>query len=219
MKQLIAICVSFLAIHTHAFAMKNILAEDYSLEMLINEEQISSKIKKVAVAIDNEYNEQGVVIIGVLKGSVCIVADLMRQLKCPHSVEFIHCSSYGIHGHIRGELTVKELGQLQVEGKHVLIVDDIFDSGNTLATVVNNIKEKRPSSIKSLVLLSKNIHREISYKPDYALFEIGNDFVVGYGLDYKECFRGLKAIYKLNLKDPSKRLNGSIISNQRLISS
>ena len=202
-KRYIANCLSFIVVNATAFASGNVLTEEYSLEMLIDEQQISSKIKNVAAAIDREYHEQEVVIIGVLKGSVCIVADLMRQLNCLHSVEFIHCSSYGINGRTRGELTIKEIGQLQVEGKNVLIVDDIFDSGTTLTTVVNKIKEKKPKSIKSLVVLSKNRPRDISYVPNYVLFDIDDYFVVGYGLDYKESFRSLKSLYKIHLKDHS----------------
>ncbi len=197
--------ILFLAIHSLGFAAKNGPVENYSLEVLIDEGQISSKIEKIAADLDKEYSEDGVVVIGILKGSLCIVADLIRQLKCPHSVEFVRCPSYGSRGRVRGELTVKELGRLKIEGKNVLIVDDIFDSGTTLATVVSKIKEKKPSSIKSLVLLSKNIAREISYKPDYALFTIDQDFVVGYGLDYKEYFRGLKGIYNLHLKGRPKK--------------
>ena len=101
----------------------------------------------------------------------------------------------------RGELTVNGLQSLDIQGRDVLLVDDIFDSGHTLNTVANALRQKHPRSLRSLVLLVKNVPRTIPWRPDYVLFEIENHFVVGYGLDYKEKYRGLEAIYRLT--DPS----------------
>ncbi|QZA59038.1 Hypoxanthine phosphoribosyltransferase [Candidatus Rhabdochlamydia porcellionis] len=123
----------------------------------------------------------------IMKGAVCLFADLIRDISLPCVAESIQVSSY--HGKTRGNLQVKGIESLDLFSKSVLLVDDIFDSGNTIA-------KKKPKSLKSLVLLSKNIS-DLEYRPDYLLFSIENQFVVDYGLDYKEYYRGLKGIYLL----------------------
>ena len=115
----------------------------------------------------------------------------------PTCLDSIHCSSYG-HG-TKGELTVEGIDDLEIQGKHILVIDDIFDTGETLAEVVSQIKKKNPASLKSLVLLSKDVPHNTDYRPDIALFDIEDRFVVGYGLDYKEYCRGLPDIYAIGI--------------------
>jgi hypoxanthine phosphoribosyltransferase len=175
-------------------------AEESYLEPLITESAIEGKIKEIANVLNEDYKGKNLVIIANLKGAVCLAADLIRELEVPFSLEFIRCSSYGMRGEARGELTISGLDKLDLEGKEVLIVDDIFDSGNTMTSVVKKVQEKNPAKVKSLVLLEKNTSRRIvNYQPDYVLFKIDDYFVVGYGLDYKEYFRGLKGVYNLVL--------------------
>ena len=171
------------------------------LEILIPEETIFERIAEIAGTLDREYEGKKLVIVTILKGSLCLVADLIRQLHCPQEVEFIRCSSYGSSGHMRGTLRIMGLEQIEVEGKDILIVDDIFDSGTTLTGVHTRIQELKPASLKTLVLLSKRAPRKMPYQPNYVLFEIEDRFVVGYGLDYKEHFRGLKGVYALLLEN------------------
>ncbi len=171
------------------------------LEVLIPEENIVERIIEVAEQIDREYQGKELILVTILKGSICLVADLIRQLNVPHAVEFIRCTSYGSGGHVRGKLKITGIDQLEIEGKHILIVDDIFDSGHTLTSVFSHLQELKPASLKTLVLLSKRVPRKIPFQPNFTLFEIEDRFVVGFGLDYKEHFRGLKGVYALLLEN------------------
>lgn len=164
------------------------------LDLLIPHEEIQDKIAKIATQLETDYNREEIVIVMIMKGAICLVADLMRAISSPCLIESIQASSYGNQGKIRGNLQIKGIEALELTSKNVLIVDDIFDSGNTLFQVHQALAEKNPKSLKSLVLLSKNVSC-LDYQPDYILFSIEDRFVVGYGLDYKEYHRGLKGIY------------------------
>jgi hypoxanthine phosphoribosyltransferase len=177
-----------------------VFSEESYLEPLITQCEIEQKIVEVAKVINQDYAGKKLVIVANLKGAIVLAADLMRELTCPFSLEFITCSSYGMRGVSRGELTITGLDAIHCEGKDVLVIDDIFDSGATMSTVVKKMQEKNPASVKSLVLLEKNTKRRaVDYRPDYVLFQIDDYFVVGYGLDYEEYFRGLKGVYNLVL--------------------
>ena len=167
------------------------------LELLISEEQILQKIKEIGNQIESDYAKREIVIVMVMKGAICLVADLIRQLHLPCAIEFVQGRSYGAEGTKRGKLFVSGIENLDIAGKDLLLVDDIFDSGTTLSYIKDKLAEKNPKSLKTLVLLSKKISRNITWIPDYVLFEIENRFVVGYGLDYKEHFRGLPGVYIL----------------------
>lgn len=165
------------------------------LELLIDPETIADRVRTTAAQINQAYEGQELTILMILKGAVCVTADLIRELQVPFKLEAIKASSYGENGTKRGSLKISGLDNLDLTGKHLLVVDDIFDSGHTMKTVVEQLEMKQPASVKSLVLLEKKIPRAISYRPDFALFAIENRFVVGYGLDYKELYRGLPGIY------------------------
>ncbi|MGL4539827.1 MAG: phosphoribosyltransferase [Candidatus Rhabdochlamydia sp.] len=164
------------------------------LDLLIPHEEIQDKIAKIALQLETDYNREEIVIVMIMKGAICLVADLMRAISSPCIIESIQASSYGHQGRIRGNLQIKGIDSLDLESKNVLLIDDIFDSGNTLLQAHLALAQKNPKSLKSLVLLSKNISC-LDYQPDYILFSIEDRFVVGYGLDYKEYYRGLKGIY------------------------
>ena len=170
-----------------------------SLELLISERKIQQSLKKVSKQLSKDYKGEEVTLIMVMKGSICLVADLMRHLTFPTQLEFISASSYGPRGIERGDLLVKGVKDLPVENKHLLIIDDVYQSGSTLYHVVCELQKQPVKSVKSLVLLFKDIPRDISYIPDYFLFKVGNPFVVGYGMDYKEYYRGLPGIYIYHL--------------------
>jgi hypoxanthine phosphoribosyltransferase len=167
------------------------------LDLLISEEQIADKIAEVARLIDKDYLGKELVIVAVMKGAICLTADLIRCLDTPTSIEMIKASSYGQRGMSSGELLVSGLSELDLSSKHILLVDDIYDSGQTLSRLISQIEEKTPKTLKTLVLLSKKVKREVTYVPDYVLFSIENLFVVGFGLDYKEHYRELSGIYIL----------------------
>jgi hypoxanthine phosphoribosyltransferase len=180
----------------HAASIERLSMGD-NIELLISEDEIKSKIAETARTLNAEYKDQELVVVMVMKGAICIAADLIRELEVPCEIEAVTASSYGQRGIHRGELKISGLDELNFTGKNVLLVDDIFDSGQTLSQIVGKLKEKNPKSIKTLVLLEKNVERALSYKPDYVLFHIENRFVVGYGLDYKEYYRGLRGVYVL----------------------
>lgn len=167
------------------------------LELLISQEEILRKVEKIGQQLNSDYAGKEVMVVMVMKGALCLTADLIRQFSFPCSLEFIQASSYGNKGTERGALTLTGFEKLDFFSKEVLLVDDIFDSGNTLTVIVAAIAAKKPKSLKTLVLLSKNIKRATSFVPDYVLFGIENRFVVGYGLDYKERYRGLPGVYIL----------------------
>ena len=166
-----------------------------SLELLISESEIKLKLQEISTKLQSDYQGQEVTIVMVMKSAFFLAADLMRLLQFPTTLEFITASSYGSGGIERGALTVTGLDDIVVTDKHILIVDDIFHSGLTLFHIVSELKKHKPKTLRSLVLLFKELPRDIDYIPDYSLFKIGNPFVVGYGMDYKELYRGLPGIY------------------------
>jgi hypoxanthine phosphoribosyltransferase len=150
------------------------------LTLLISPENIAEKIRLIARRLDSEFAGEELVILMVMKGAICFVADLIRELHLPNSLEFVSASSYGMKGVLSGEVKLSSMEDMDLRGRNVLIVDDIFDTGKTLAKVLHAVEKKHPKKVKSLFLLSKKKKLEI---------------VVGYGLDYKEQYRGLKGIY------------------------
>ncbi len=179
---------------------KNDVSETF-LELLISEGAIQERIAQIAEQIDRHYLGKEVLLIMIMKGALCLAADLIRVIEVPTSIEFLRCSSYGEGGVSRGRLHISGLDHLDVSGKHVLVIDDIFDSGHTLAEVITRLQKMCPESLQTLVLLSKRAPSKIPFQPDYVLFEIEDRFVVGYGLDYKERFRGLPGVYALLLEN------------------
>lgn len=176
---------------------------DEPVSLLISPEEIARKVKEAGCQIEREYAHKDLVIVMVLKGAICITADLIREIDLSFSIEYVQCASYGERGDRRGDLEIYGLDRLKVHNRDVLVVDDIFDSGHTLTTLFEEIEKLSPRTIKSLVLLTKRVERKTDFRPDYTLFSIENGFVVGYGLDYKEQYRGLRGIYVLNhLKGP-----------------
>ncbi len=193
------ILCTFLLLTTSLFAHDPLL-DRASLPLfkeVISKEAIETRIHEVAQTIDATYQDQTLTIVMLMKGAICVTADLMRALNTPSTLDFIQTSSYGAGGTTRGELTLLGLDKLDLEGRDVLVVDDIYDSGATLAAVVEQIGELNPSSVRSFVLLVKNREDQTYYRPDFIGFEVDDLFVVGYGMDYKELWRDLPAIYSV----------------------
>jgi len=169
-----------------------------TLKRLIGKRQIAAKIQEVAQELERFYFDKHLVLLMVLKGSICLVADLIRRLKIPCDIEMVQCASYGARGVSRGELTIHGLERASLQDRDVLIVDDIFDSGQTLHTLMEAVQKKGACSVKSLVLLDKKVKRSLTLVPDYVLFHIEDAFVVGYGLDYHGEYRNLPFIGALD---------------------
>jgi hypoxanthine phosphoribosyltransferase len=159
--------------------------------VLLSEKQIAERIKAVAKKIDEEYQGKEVIAVCILKGSVVFFADLIRAMKTPVTVEFMKVSSYGFGTTSSGKLSVGLDMLSNIEGKDVLIVEDIIDSGNTMYALKQMLQTRNPASLRIVTLLDKPARRVSDITADYTCFEIEDEFVIGYGLDYAERYRDL----------------------------
>jgi len=167
------------------------------LRPLITQEEIAHELKKVASQIKNDYRGKDLVIVMVLKGAVCLVADLIREIDLPFALETVQCSSYGARGTERGELQVIGLDRLHIHNRDCLIVDDIFDSGRTLAFAKASFETRGAARVLTCVLVDKQVPRAAGIVPDFVGFTCPPVFVVGYGLDYRNRYRELPFIGEL----------------------
>ena len=161
---------------------------------LITKEQINTRIKELAKQISEDYRDKNLLMIGVLKGSVVFMTDLMRELSINCKIDFMAASSYGSGTTSSGNLSIQMDLRRDVMGYDVLIAEDILDSGNTLSKVRELILSRKPASLKIIALLDKPERRQVDVKIDYVGFEVPDEFVVGYGLDFDEDYRNLPYI-------------------------
>jgi len=162
--------------------------------VLLSAEELTKRIGEIGAEITADYAEKEILMIGVLRGAVVFMADLARAIKVPVAIDFMAVSSYGVGTSSSGVVRIlKDLDE-NVEGKHVLVVEDIIDSGLTLNYLLDNLKSRKPASIKLCTLLNKPERRKVQVKIDYNGFNIPDYFVVGYGLDYAEKYRNLPFI-------------------------
>lgn len=163
--------------------------------IIISEQEIQAQVDELAAKISTDYADDGqLVIVGILKGAFVFLADLTRRLTVPHRVDFMALSSYGQTATATGAVRIIMDLRVDVEGRHVLVVEDIIDSGFTLHYLLNVLSTRRPASLRSCVLLSKPERRQVDVTVDYLGFEIPDVWVVGYGLDYAETHRTLPYI-------------------------
>ena len=164
-------------------------------EVLISEQSIDVRVNELAAQISAEYSDKGeLVMIGVLKGAFIFLADLSRRLTIPRHIEFIAVSSYE-HGSVpSGAVRLVMDVRASIEGRHVMIVEDIVDTGHTLHYLIDMLKSRNPASVRTCALLHKEHKTEVDIKVDYLGFTIGDEWVVGYGLDYAERDRTLPYI-------------------------
>ena len=163
--------------------------------VLISEQELQRRIKELGAEISRDYEDSDLLLICILRGGVLFLADLMRSLTVPHSVDFMAVSSYGkgareSKGNVRISLDLTT----SIEGRHVLLVEDIIDSGNTIASVLELLSTRRPASLRVCTLLDKAERREAVVPIHYRGFTIPNKFVFGYGLDLDEYYRNLPFI-------------------------
>ena len=183
-------CVAWLSTEscgTDLFAMKTLLSED----------QLRSGVRRMAEQITGTYGGQPLTIIGVLTGSVVLVADLIRQLDMPLRVGVVMASSYRGATTTRGPLKINADLMPDISQRNVLLVDDIFDTGHTLLELLALLEQFDPTSVKTAVLLRKQGRQEVALDPDFVGFEIPDEFVVGYGLDYQDAYRNLPFVAAL----------------------
>ena len=163
--------------------------------VLISEEEIQTRISELAERISADYADAGeIVLIGVLKGAFILLADLSRRLSIPRTIEFIAVSSYGSGSRSSGAVRLVMDVRGNIENKHVLIVEDIVDTGHTLKYLIGLVESHRPASVSTCALVRKAERAEVDVDVDYLGFEIGDEWVVGYGLDFAEQNRTLPYI-------------------------
>jgi hypoxanthine phosphoribosyltransferase len=174
------------------------------MKILLNKEALHDGVARIAQEIEQAFEGRQLTIVGVLTGSVVLMADLIRHIDQPMRVGVIQASSYRGATTERGELVINSELMIDISGRDVLLVDDIFDTGHTLEKVVAKMQEFGPKSIRSAVLLKKEGRQEVSYEPDFAAFDIPDEFVVGYGLDYEDMYRNLPFLAALEPDDLEK---------------
>lgn len=171
------------------------------MKTLLSREQLHDGVAAMASEIATTYENQHLTIVGVLTGSLVLVADLIRLLDLPMRVGVVAASSYRGQTTTRGELTINDELMLDIRGRDVLLVDDIFDTGHTLVRVMEKMREYEPNSLRSAVLLRKEGRQEVVAEPDFVAFNIPDEFVVGYGLDYEDMYRNLPFLGSLEESD------------------
>ena len=171
------------------------------MKTLLDEAALKKGVEELAADINRAYQNKPLTIIGVLTGSIVLLADVIRKLEMPLRVGVVHTSSY--QGTSRGALTINSEMMLDITGRDVLLVDDIFDTGHTLTEVIELMNHLGPISLQSAVLLLKTGKQEVEYRPDFIAFDIPDEFVVGYGLDYNDEYRNLPYLAALEPADIS----------------
>ncbi len=163
-------------------------------EILFDEETIARKVRELAERISRDYAGKEVLLVSILKGAAVFTADLMRGLTVPVAVDFICASSYGMSTESSRKVNIKKDLECDITGKHVLLVDTIIDTGETLDCLMKMFAARKPASLQAVVLLDKKSRRTVDLQVTYLGFEIPDKFVVGYGLDYAQQYRNLPYI-------------------------
>jgi len=160
--------------------------------VLVSEEKINEAVERIAAEIDRDYGEKNLLLLGILKGSVVFMGDLMKKIKSPLEIDFMKVSSYGAGTASSGRINIiLDLHRSDLSEKDIIVVEDIIDSGRTLSYLVEYLTLNGARSVKTCTLLDKPSRRTVEFVPDYVGYEIPDEFVVGYGLDYDEQYRAL----------------------------
>lgn len=173
-------------------------------EVVITAEEIARRVGELAEEISADYQGKDPLLVCVLKGAVVFLADLMRRLTVPVSVDFMAVSSYGQNTVTSGQVRIVKDLDVSLEGRHVLLVEDIVDTGLTLSYLCDLLLARDPASLRVCALLDKASRRRVKVPLDYVGFEVPNVFLVGYGLDYRERYRGLPYLARLEGGEPDE---------------
>lgn len=164
---------------------------------MLTEEEIKTRIKELGEEITRDYKDKNLLVVGILKGAIIFMAELCKNIDLPIMIDFMAVSSYGTSSQSTGEVRIIKDLDFSVEGKDVLIVEDIIDTGLTLSYLSDNLKKRGANSVKIATLLDKPDRRNVEVEIDYLGFSIPDEFVVGYGLDYAENYRNLPFVAAL----------------------
>ncbi|MDH5297654.1 MAG: hypoxanthine phosphoribosyltransferase [Desulfobulbaceae bacterium] len=166
-------------------------------KLIIAEHDIKKRVNELGAAITRDYRDRPLVVVGILNGAFIFMADLARQIALPIEIDFIRVSSYGDKDHSSGKITFTKDIELDITGKDVLLVEDIVDTGRTMAELIKFFAARKPASLKVCALIDKRERREAAIDIDYPGFTVAHGFLVGYGLDYAEQHRHYPEIYHL----------------------
>ncbi|MDD4503892.1 MAG: hypoxanthine phosphoribosyltransferase [Clostridiaceae bacterium] len=173
--------------------------------IMISEEKIAKRVKELGKQLTEEYNGKELLVVGILKGCMLFLSDLVRTIDLPLTMDFMVVSSYGTTTKSSGVVRIIKDLEREIEGKDVLIVEDIVDTGLTLSYLIENFKTRNPKSVKVCSLLDKPDRRKAQVDIQYVGFKIPDEFVVGYGLDYSEVYRNLPFVCVLKPEVYSKK--------------
>ena len=174
---------------------------DYHLHPLISREQIASIVRDLASRISGDYGQKELVLVCVLKGAFMFLSDLVRHLQMPVQIDFVRLASYGSGMKSSGRIEITKDIEVSVEGKDVIIVEDIIDSGRTIQFLKERLALSKPRTVKVCTLLDKKARREVEMEADYVGKEVDDVFIVGYGIDFNEAYRNLPQIYYVTTTD------------------
>jgi hypoxanthine phosphoribosyltransferase len=165
------------------------------LKLLFSREEIAETVARMAREISVDYADKKLVLVGVLKGAFVFLADLARELTIPAAIEFVRIASYGAKKESCGKITVTKDVEISLEGKDVLVVEDIVDTGLSLTFLMDHLRQHHPASLRLCALVDKKARREVEIKVDYTGFAMADGFIVGYGIDFNEHYRALPEIF------------------------
>lgn len=163
-------------------------------EVMFEEKALADKCQELGQQITKDYAGKDLLVVGILKGASVFFTDLIRQIKLPLNIDFMAASSYGSGTESSGSVKIKQDLSVDIKGRHVLLVEDIIDSGITMDQLMAELQKRQPASVKLCALLSKPSRRQRDVHIDYCGFEVPDEFLVGYGLDYAEKYRNLPVI-------------------------
>lgn len=169
----------------------------YRLVPRISAEDLEKQVRDLATRINLDYEGKSLTVIGVLKGSLIFVSDLVRRLSMPVEIDFIRLASYGSGSATSGEIRLTKDIELPIEGRHLLVVEDIVDTGTTLVWLLEYLQKRQPESVKICAMIDKLERREVEVPLDYVGIRVDKGFLVGYGLDFAEKHRNLPAIHEV----------------------
>ena len=173
-------------------------------KILLPSSELKKRISELGSQITDDYKGREVLLVSVLRGGIIFLSDLIKEIDLPLSIDFMSISTYGINGDTSGVVRITKDLEDSIEGKDVIIVEDIIDTGLTISYLLRNLKSRYPNSISICTLLNREVRRITDVDIKYVGFNIGEKYIVGYGLDYKQKFRNLESIYELNI-DTVKR--------------
>jgi hypoxanthine phosphoribosyltransferase len=166
-------------------------------ERLYSQREIQKRVKELALSISKDYKKEELILIGVLKGAFVFMSDLARNLSIPVKLDFVRLASYGSQSQSQGKIRLTKSIELPIRDKHILVVEDIVDSGLTLKFLQEFLMKENPRSVRICALIDKSERREVPITVDYCGFSISKGFIVGYGLDFDEQYRHLPGLYHL----------------------